>query len=145
MSKPASETTTIDPTARIAEGARIGAGVSIGPYCIVGPNVELGEGCRLVSHVNVDGHTTIGAGTIVYPFAIILIALAIYGAIRPIPPAQAGEGPNIDRQIGNLARAIQELQDENREQQKQLDILKSLPAVKKQYETEEKRRRERRK
>jgi UDP-N-acetylglucosamine acyltransferase len=61
--------TTIDPTARVAEGARIGAGASIGPYCIIGPDVEIGEGCRLVANVHVAGHTTIGAGTIVYPFA----------------------------------------------------------------------------
>lgn len=59
----------IDPTARVAEGARIGEGVEIGPYCIVGPQVELGEGVRLIAHVHVTGVTTIGAGTIVYPFA----------------------------------------------------------------------------
>jgi UDP-N-acetylglucosamine acyltransferase len=59
----------IDPTARVAEGARIGDGVEIGPYCIVGPNVELGDGVRLIGHVHVAGVTTIGAGTVVYPFA----------------------------------------------------------------------------
>jgi UDP-N-acetylglucosamine acyltransferase len=61
--------TTIDPTARVADGARIGAGASIGPYCIIGPDVEIGENCRLVANVHVTGHTTIGAGTVVYPFA----------------------------------------------------------------------------
>lgn len=61
--------TSIDPTARVAEGARIGAGASIGPYCIIGPDVEIGEDCRLVANVHVAGHTAIGAGTIVYPFA----------------------------------------------------------------------------
>ena len=69
MSKSTNETTTIDPTARVAEGARIGAGASIGPYCIIGPDVEIGEDCRLVANVHVAGHTTIGAGTVVYPFA----------------------------------------------------------------------------
>jgi UDP-N-acetylglucosamine acyltransferase len=59
----------IDPTARVAPGARIGDGVSIGPFCIVGPNVVVGKGCRLIAHVHVTGHTTIGARTIVYPFA----------------------------------------------------------------------------
>jgi UDP-N-acetylglucosamine acyltransferase len=59
----------IDPTARVADGARIGEGVEIGPYCIVGPQVELGDGARLVAHVHVTGVTTIGAGTVVYPFA----------------------------------------------------------------------------
>jgi UDP-N-acetylglucosamine acyltransferase len=61
--------TTIDPTARVADGARIGAGASIGPYCIIGPDVEIGENCRLVANVHVTGHTTIGTGTVVYPFA----------------------------------------------------------------------------
>src|SRR5258706_7889758 len=59
----------IDPTARVAPGARIGNGASIGPYCIVGEDVVVGEGCRLVAHVHVTGHTTVGARTIVYPFA----------------------------------------------------------------------------
>jgi UDP-N-acetylglucosamine acyltransferase len=59
----------IDPTARIAEGAVIGAEVTVGPYCIIGPNVVIGEGCRLVAHVHVTGHTSIGARTTVAPFA----------------------------------------------------------------------------
>jgi UDP-N-acetylglucosamine acyltransferase len=59
----------IDPTACVAPGARIGDGVSIGAFCIVGADVVVGEGCRLVAHVHVTGHTTIGARTIVYPFA----------------------------------------------------------------------------
>jgi UDP-N-acetylglucosamine acyltransferase len=59
----------IDPTARVADGARIGEGVEIGPYCIVGPSVELKSDVRLVAHVYVTGATTIGEGTIVYPFS----------------------------------------------------------------------------
>jgi len=59
----------IDPTARVAPGARIEHGASIGPYCILGPDVVVGEGCRLVAHVHVTGHTTIGPRTVVYPFA----------------------------------------------------------------------------
>jgi UDP-N-acetylglucosamine acyltransferase len=61
--------TAIDPTARIETGARIGRDVSIGPYCVVGPNVVIGDGCRLVAQVHVAGHTSIGAGTVIYPFA----------------------------------------------------------------------------
>ena len=59
----------IDPSARIDSMAAIGRDVSIGPYCTVGPNVTLGDGCRLVAHVHVTGHTTIGARTVIYPFA----------------------------------------------------------------------------
>jgi UDP-N-acetylglucosamine acyltransferase len=59
----------IDPSARIETGAVIGQGASIGPFCAVGRNVVLGEGCRLLAHVHLTGHTTIGAGTVIYPFA----------------------------------------------------------------------------
>ena len=59
----------IDPTARVAAGARVGDDVEIGPYCTVGPDVQLGDGVRLVAHVHIAGVTTIGEGTVVYPFA----------------------------------------------------------------------------
>jgi UDP-N-acetylglucosamine acyltransferase len=61
--------TKIDPTARVEPGAQIGVRVSIGPYCIIGPHVAIGDGCRLVGQIHVTGHTTIGAGTVIYPFA----------------------------------------------------------------------------
>jgi UDP-N-acetylglucosamine acyltransferase len=60
---------TIDPTARVAAGARIGEAVEIGPYCIVGPQVELQRGVRLLAHVCLSGATTLGEGTVVYPFS----------------------------------------------------------------------------
>ncbi len=59
----------IDPTARVADGARLAADVDVGPFCVVGPQVELKSGVRLVSHVSVTGVTTIGEGTVVYPFS----------------------------------------------------------------------------
>lgn len=59
----------IHPTAVIDPAAKIGANVEIGPYCVIGPNVRLGDNVRLVAHVVVDGRTTIGEGTVVYPFA----------------------------------------------------------------------------
>jgi UDP-N-acetylglucosamine acyltransferase len=31
--------------------------------------VTIGSGCRLISHVNIAGRTTIGAGCLIYPFA----------------------------------------------------------------------------
>ena len=61
----------VHPTAIIAPGALIGAGVRVGPFCIVGPNVVLGDDVELVSHVVVDGHSRIGAGTILYPFCTV--------------------------------------------------------------------------
>src|ERR1700761_2481414 len=59
----------IDPTARVADGARLDASVDIGPYCIVGPQVELHAGVRLLAHVHLTGVTTIGEGTVIYPFS----------------------------------------------------------------------------
>lgn len=59
----------IDPTARIESGAAIGKDVSIGPYCVVGPHAVIEDGCRLLAHVHIAGHTTVGAGTVIYPFA----------------------------------------------------------------------------
>jgi UDP-N-acetylglucosamine acyltransferase len=61
--------TVIHPTAEIESGARIGKGTTIGPYCVVGSDVAIGDNCRLVAHVSVAGQTSIGAGTVIYPFA----------------------------------------------------------------------------
>jgi UDP-N-acetylglucosamine acyltransferase len=61
--------TEIDATARVASGAAIGQDVTIGPFCVIGPHVVIGDSCRLVANVHVTGHTTIGARTVIYPFA----------------------------------------------------------------------------
>jgi UDP-N-acetylglucosamine acyltransferase len=61
--------TTIDPTARVADGAMIGAGTTVGPYCIIGPNAVIGENCNLIGHVHVTAETTIGDDCTIYPFA----------------------------------------------------------------------------
>lgn len=61
----------IHPSAVIEDGAQIGADVRIGPFCVVGPKVRLANGVELKSHVAVAGDTSIGAGTVVFPFASI--------------------------------------------------------------------------
>jgi len=60
---------SIDPTARIADGAVIGEGTTIGPYCIIGPDVVIGADCKLIGHVHITAQTTIGDGCLIYPFA----------------------------------------------------------------------------
>lgn len=60
---------TIHPTAIVHSKARLGQGVALGPYCVIGPDVVLGDRVRLMSHVVVEGRTTIGADTVVFPFA----------------------------------------------------------------------------
>jgi UDP-N-acetylglucosamine acyltransferase len=61
----------IHPTALVDPGARIGSGVEIGPFCVVGSQVVLGDGVSLRSHVVVQGDTEVGAGTVVFPFAVL--------------------------------------------------------------------------
>ena len=64
-------TPQIHPTALVAPGATLADDVSIGPYCVVGEEVVLGPGVRLIAHVVVDGRTTIGERTRIFPFASI--------------------------------------------------------------------------
>ena len=61
----------IHPTAIIHPQARIGADCEIGPYCVIGEHVVLGPACRLLSHVVIDGHTRLGKGNEIFPFASI--------------------------------------------------------------------------
>lgn len=63
--------TEIHSTAIVEDGAVIGENVRIGPYSIVGGNVSLSDGVVLEAHVVVAGHTTIGQGTHIFPFASI--------------------------------------------------------------------------
>jgi len=61
----------IHPTSVVEDGAVLGAGVEIGPFCHVGSRVILGEGVRLVSHVSIQGVTSIGARTQIHPQAAL--------------------------------------------------------------------------
>jgi len=63
--------TVIHPTAVVHPRARVEEGCEIGPFCVIGPDVALGPGNRLHSHVVIDGHTTLGRGNEIYPFASI--------------------------------------------------------------------------
>ena len=58
----------------IADGATIHEGATVGPFCTVGPNVIIGAGASLVSHVVVDGHTSVGEGAVLYPFCTVGLA-----------------------------------------------------------------------
>lgn len=59
----------IHATAVIHPAAILAPDVSIGAYCVVGEHVTLSAGVTLHSHVVVEGRTTIGEGTQVFPFA----------------------------------------------------------------------------
>jgi UDP-N-acetylglucosamine acyltransferase len=61
----------IHPTAIVMPGATLAADAVIGPYCVIGEHVVLGAGVRLAAHVVIDGRTTIGEATRIFPFASI--------------------------------------------------------------------------
>jgi UDP-N-acetylglucosamine acyltransferase len=61
----------VDPMARVAGTAVLEPGVRVGPFCVVGPGVRLGRGSRLLSHVVVDGDTTVGEHNRFFPFSSI--------------------------------------------------------------------------
>jgi UDP-N-acetylglucosamine acyltransferase len=59
----------IHPSAIVHPGAKLGRGVEVGPFCVVGENVTLESRAKLLAHVVINGHTTIGEDSVVYPFA----------------------------------------------------------------------------
>jgi UDP-N-acetylglucosamine acyltransferase len=61
----------IHSTAIVHPKAQIGANCEIGPYCVIGEYVTLGPKCRLHAHVVIDGHTKLGGGNEIFPFASI--------------------------------------------------------------------------
>ena len=63
--------TRIHPTAIVSPQAELAGDVEVGPYCTIGPDVKIGSGTRLVSHVVLEGKTTIGIGNIFFPFSVI--------------------------------------------------------------------------
>lgn len=59
------DTACVDPRAELADD------VEVGPYCVVGPDVRIGPGTRLIAHVCLLGHTSLGAGNVLHPFCVI--------------------------------------------------------------------------
>ena len=65
MSVEVHASSVVDPKAELADG------VVIGPFCSVGPDVKLGPRTKLMSHVVVDGRTTVGEDNVLYPFVML--------------------------------------------------------------------------
>ena len=86
----------IHPTAIVAPGARLADNVVIGPYCVVGDGVALGSEVTLKAHVVIDGRTTIGAGTCIFPFASI--------GLEPQDLKYEGEKSTLEIGSGNTIR-----------------------------------------
>lgn len=67
MSRPA----VIHPTAMVDTAAELAEGVEIGPYCVITGPVSLGPRVRVIAHAHLSGRTTIGADTVIHPFAAL--------------------------------------------------------------------------
>lgn len=61
----------IHPLAYIETGVTIGKNVTIEPFAVVRENVVLEDNVTIKSHAYIDGYTTIGEGTVIYPSASI--------------------------------------------------------------------------
>jgi len=62
---------SIHKTAIVHKKAKIGKDVSIGPFCVIGEHVHLADNVKIHSHVVVEGFTSIGERTEIYPFSVI--------------------------------------------------------------------------
>lgn len=61
----------IHPTAIVAKEAELDPSVEVGPWCTIGPKVKIGKGTKLISHVVIEGRTTLGEGNVIFPFAVL--------------------------------------------------------------------------
>ena len=93
---PSSALRRIDPDARLHPGAVVGAGTSVGPFAVIGPDVRIGRNCTIGASSVIEGHTTIGDGTVVFPFASIGLA--------PQDLKYKGEATRLEIGAGNIFR-----------------------------------------
>jgi UDP-N-acetylglucosamine acyltransferase len=61
----------IHDSAIISKGAELDEDVEIGPYSVIGPKVRLAKGVKLRSHVVIEGKTTVGEYSEIFPFVSI--------------------------------------------------------------------------
>ena len=55
----------------IDKNAYVSSKAKIGPFCYIGANVKLEDNVELISNIHIEGNTTIGKGTKIFPFASI--------------------------------------------------------------------------
>lgn len=63
--------TKIHETAIVDERAELGEGVVVGPYAIVESDVVIADNCELLAGAVIRRYTTMGAGNIVHPSAVL--------------------------------------------------------------------------
>ena len=61
----------INNSSVIDKKANISSKAKVGPFCYIGPNVKLADNVELISNVHIEGDTSIGEGTKIFPFASI--------------------------------------------------------------------------
>ena len=61
----------IHATAIVDPQAELAADVEVGPYAVIGPHVRIGAATAVQAHAHIVGHTTIGQGCQVFPFACV--------------------------------------------------------------------------
>ncbi|MBU6437940.1 MAG: acyl-ACP--UDP-N-acetylglucosamine O-acyltransferase [Betaproteobacteria bacterium] len=81
----------VHPTALVDARAELADDVEVGPYTLIGPKVRIGAGSRIGAHCIIEGHTTLGAGNVVYPFC----------ALGAAPQDKKYAGEETQLQIGN--------------------------------------------
>jgi UDP-N-acetylglucosamine acyltransferase len=64
----------IDAAARVSPTAVVGEGTTVGPFAVIGPHVRIGRNCKIGASSVVEGHTTIGDGNEIFPYASIGLA-----------------------------------------------------------------------
>ncbi len=77
----------VHPTAVVHAGAQLAPDALVGEYSIVGPEVRLGARVRLHSHVVIEGRTTLGDDSEVFPFSVL--------GVRPGHHQDLGEGTEL--------------------------------------------------
>jgi UDP-N-acetylglucosamine acyltransferase len=88
--------TEIDASARVHPGATVGDGTVVGPFAVIGPHVRIGRHCTIGASSVIDGHTSIGDGSEVFPYASIGMA--------PQDLKYKGEPTRLEIGAGNIFR-----------------------------------------
>ena len=86
----------IDPAAKVSPTAVVGAGTVVGAFAVVGPHVRIGRNCKIGASSVIDGHTTIGDGNEIFPYASIGLA--------PQDLKYKGEPTRLEIGSGNIFR-----------------------------------------
>ena len=69
--KEAPKGVIIHPSALVYKGAELGEGVVIGPRTVIGPKVVLMSKVKVCAGAVIEGKTTVGEGTEIYPMATV--------------------------------------------------------------------------